>query len=286
MLGFYVMLPAPTTRTGLATEPGSDDELFPDDPQAQGHRSAGRTGDRDWRAEDLVFRDALIAAPKSMSGKSLLDVQLDSRCDSVTRVLALSENQRAKLRLAGQGDVRRFLTRVEELQRVMDLVGADPQRRIEALQELSLLQDRLQIGLFGPSSLFQKVLAEIQDEPAGSGPRPADTALGQIAYRKQVAEVAVRIAQAAQLSPLQEQRLVARLSDTPPPAVTTQYVHYYVLWHLSRIPERELKALFDEPQWQIVRQHREQGERVSAFLRSHGMIADNPLDSKQRELVP
>src|SRR5262245_36898424 len=86
--------------------------------------------------------------------ESLLTLQVDD----VGRVCMLSELQKRKLILAGKGDIKRFLDKVDEKRKKFDKIKSDQNKVGDFYQELQPLQVALNSGLFNEGSLFAKTL--------------------------------------------------------------------------------------------------------------------------------
>ena len=100
-----------------------------------------------------------------------LDRALVVRLERAGRAYRLDPAHRAKLHLAGRGDIKHFLDRVNRRRTAFDAVRADLGAGIDALQRLDPLRDEFRAGPFGPGSLFAKTLARIEaDRPAATGP--------------------------------------------------------------------------------------------------------------------
>ncbi len=94
-------------------------------------------------------------------GQQPLDLLLKMKTEEIARAVDLSETQKGKLLLAGQGDVRRFIDRVDEIKlkyQSNEMFQNDWNR---IFQEIRPLQIALGRGLFGGDSLFAKTLTKM-----------------------------------------------------------------------------------------------------------------------------
>ena len=110
----------------------------------------------DQQVDGWVLIDSVVpppAPPSSTRGLLL-------RIDDLDRVCALSESQKQKLRLAGQGDIKRFFDRVADSSG-SSAGQTDPNQNI--WQEIQPLQIELNTGLFGDESLFAKTIKRTLD---------------------------------------------------------------------------------------------------------------------------
>jgi hypothetical protein len=93
-----------------------------------------------------------------------LDDLLRANVEALAGKYKLSEPQRAKLRLAGRGDIKRFFDNVEERRRDFETDRRDLQAGVAALHRLAPLSQLYRDGPFGDSSLFAKTLRKIRHE--------------------------------------------------------------------------------------------------------------------------
>ena len=97
-----------------------------------------------------------------------LEALLSLSIDEADRTCKLTEAQKKKLRLAGHGDLKRFLGRVEEARRVFRQLNRDQNNVNQLHQETIPLAATLRAGLYGDDSFFGKTLRTTLDpEQAG-----------------------------------------------------------------------------------------------------------------------
>ena len=94
----------------------------------------------------------------------LIESQLGLRIDEIDRACKISPDQRAKLLLAGRGDVKRFMDRVDEKRKKFEEVRKDQNKIGMFHQELQPLRLAFSGGLFGTGSLLEKTLRRTLDE--------------------------------------------------------------------------------------------------------------------------
>jgi hypothetical protein len=93
-----------------------------------------------------------------------LERLLQARVDAATREHRLTRAQRAKLRLAGRGDIKRFFDQVEDRRREFETARRVYRNGLAALRSLEPLTQVFHDGPFGDGSLFAKTLQRINDE--------------------------------------------------------------------------------------------------------------------------
>jgi hypothetical protein len=93
-----------------------------------------------------------------------LEKLLRRRVDAAAREHKLTPPQRAKLQLAGRGDIKRFFDQVEDRRREFETERRVYQNGMAALRRLEPLVQAFRDGPFGDGSLFVKTLQRINDE--------------------------------------------------------------------------------------------------------------------------
>jgi hypothetical protein len=109
--------------------------------------------------------------------RPLLDDSLDRRIEAVHQICRLTDAQKRKLRLAGRGDIKRFLDRIEALRPNLQrsrAVHDDDLRDLElcgnaSFVEAEALRPPRRFGLFEHGSLFSKTLkTSLTEDQAGA----------------------------------------------------------------------------------------------------------------------
>jgi hypothetical protein len=93
-----------------------------------------------------------------------LNTQLRNRLAQVERSLRLSPAQKERLRLAGQGDIKRFFDQVDEHRRVFDRDELDLQEYQEFIRGLAPLCLKFQQRVHFKESFYEKTLKRVQNE--------------------------------------------------------------------------------------------------------------------------
>ena len=89
---------------------------------------------------------------------------LTAKIDVIDRMSQMTPNQKKKLLLAGRGDIKRLLDRVEDERKTFEQVRTDPTRCQEFLIRLQPFRLIIFRGPFGSDSLFAKTLKKIRAE--------------------------------------------------------------------------------------------------------------------------
>src|SRR5262249_12476377 len=95
----------------------------------------------------------------SAATKDRLTADLALRVDDIDRACVITPVQKKKLTLAGQGDIKRYYDRVDELKQKYAGGGASSKTNANTIwQDMQPLQIELLGGLFGPGSIFVKTI--------------------------------------------------------------------------------------------------------------------------------
>jgi hypothetical protein len=98
------------------------------------------------------------------SAQAHLESLLSRKIDEIERLSPMTPIQQKKLLLAGRGDVKRLLDRVEDQRKTFDKLREDPARCEEFLEQLRPLSTQIFRGPFGSESLFGKTLKKLRND--------------------------------------------------------------------------------------------------------------------------
>lgn len=102
--------------------------------------------------------------------KALLDEKLSDRIRAVEKAGPISDEAWRKLRLAGNGDIKRYLDKVEAARAEFEKSRQDFNAGRMALGQLEPLADAYRDGPFGPGSLFEKTLGKARRDSKPAQP--------------------------------------------------------------------------------------------------------------------
>jgi len=199
--------------------------------------------------------------------------QLDVILADVQRVCEaanapLSEIQLKKLRLAARGDIERFLERVEKARKKFDEVRFDQNRINEVFQEIQPLQAKLQAGLFGEESLFEKTMNKTLTQQQNEPRMQLETERRKFRYQAQIGITLAILENGLPLLDEQREKITKLLEDeSQPPKRFSQYDYYYVLLQMAKLPEDKLKGILDETQLKMLQPYLMQARGMEQFLK-------------------
>ena len=244
-------------------------------------------GEDDW---DVPKKDAAQPADEAMTvgdfsqwalnGMTLEQVEANLRSQfavqlqSVTRECGLSAAQQEKVRVAGEGDIRRMTHALEQFRQDFCENGKGQQNARQIVSKMNPLKRKLQSGIFDDSSLFRKVIRQtLKGEQA-------------VRYEKQEGlrrkfryEAKIELALASvdggglTLTADQRQRLLKLIADeTQPPKKPGPYDQVVVFIQAAKLNDAKFKAILDDGQLRSLKQVFQQYEDIAKDLRERGFI--------------
>jgi hypothetical protein len=217
--------------------------------------------------------------------ESLLTMQIEQ----IDRSCHLTESQKKKLRLAGHGDMKRFLDRVEEKRSL--LKGIQDRSKVnEIFQQIQTFQIALNSGLFGEESFFFRTIGRTLNEEQSARYQDALHERKAFVYQAKIDLAVANLGNSLGLSNDQRNRLAKLLlEETRPPRKYGQQAFQVVLFQVAKLPDARLKSILDEAQWRalspsLARWGNETNERL---LRANGYVPeDEPADREANPAQP
>jgi len=213
-------------------------------------------------------------------GRDWFEARLSLRMEEIDRACKLTYPQRAKLRLAGRGDTKRFFDIYDEKRRKFQSLKHDQNRINEIFQEIRPLQEMIAGGAFNRGSIFDKTIR--------STLTPEQTSrFDEVARERRAARYRARVELAVEmidgyvgLAADRRRQLVDVIAgETKVPPRTGQYEFYLVIYQAGQIPEEKIRPLFDEAQWKVMSQLLRQAKQYESFLKAGGML-ETPAGEK------
>jgi hypothetical protein len=197
-----------------------------------------------------------------------LAAKLAAQLAELEQECGLTDVQRKKLELAGRGDIKRFLDRLDNASRDWE-AGEVPHN---VALELAALDELLSTGIFGEGSLFDKILSTtLSNEPQRSLYQQSIARRNLIRYRDAVRASVRSLAPVLRLSNRQCGELSELiLAETVPPLRFGQSDYAMVCYQLSKVPQEKVKAVVAETQWKDLSQHISAWADSKRFLNREG----------------
>lgn len=213
---------------------------------------------------------------KFSTARKTLQKKLDAKLKVMTRVCKVTEAQRMKMNLAGQGDIHAFMRECEVIQR-----GFDPQDQNQInniWQEVQPLRNKFNGNLFGQESMFERVLASCLSEDQYDSMRKREAETRKFAIETSIRQMISQIDEASPLTNENRDKLTELLvKEIPVPASMQsaqqkQMAMQYVMYACNNVDEDDLKPCFDEDGWKRFRQAMRNSRGLKQHFRQTGMI--------------
>jgi len=180
---------------------------------------------------------------------------LQLRLEAMDRAVSLSEPQRSKLALAGEGDIHRFFA---EYERVRDgctfgQISRDDLQKL--MTKAQPLQKRYQSGLHGRGSLFDKTVASLLTGQQRERLDAMRKERRRREYRDRIRIALMILDRKLPMTAAQREELTELLIEhTPPPRrYGNQNAQLaMVLGQFAKLPNDRLRAVFGDDQWGVM----------------------------------
>ena len=204
-----------------------------------------------------------------------LDQLLDLRIDYLDRACKLTDAQKMKLKLAGRGDIKRFVDLYEKIKRKFELVKNDQQKMQEIWQDINPLQMMWQFGLFDEDSFLGKSLHNTLTAEQFGHYDAVARERRVFRHRASIEAAVAALEQNMPLRDVQRREFVTLLTKlTKPPHKSGVYNYQVLMYQLSQLPEEKLKPLFDDAQWKIISQQFNNFKGMRQWLKQSGQLPE------------
>jgi hypothetical protein len=207
--------------------------------------------------------------------ENTLKVFLALQVRAVARACELSPAQREKIELAGECDRKRMLRAIDELRERFRQAGQDQETYSRLINEGSTMQNALQTGIYGESSLYQKVLRQTLKGDQSLRYEKQERERRKFRYEAKIELVMSNLESSISLTADQRKRLVKLLVDeTEPPKKFGPYDIYVVFYQLGKLGDAKLKPILEESQRQSLNRLVNQYRGMERTLKAQGILGD------------
>jgi hypothetical protein len=206
-------------------------------------------------------------------GRESLDSVLKLRLDSLERAGGLSKAQIEKLQLAGRADITRFVGKVDALKEECRGMDVNNQNFQNIWPKISALQTELNSGLLNNKSLYSKALEKMsRADPSAPFVKP-ERERRKFRHRAALEMAVSTLEFGVPLTDVQRRKFIDLLvKETEPPKRYGDQDIYVVFYQASKLDAGKLKPIFDDAQWQALREMFDRAKSMEAHLRSQGYI--------------
>ncbi len=178
-----------------------------------------------------------------------VESRLTLEIERIERSCRITEEQKRKLQLAGRGDLKRTLDRVDEVRKRLRETKGNPAQREAIEAEMQLLHTELREELPLRGSMWAKTLKRTLGDDQIAAYREGLRDSRRFRFRAQVDLVVEVFDMAAGCSDEQRQRLTKLLLEETRLPSRSDEEFQVVLAQACRVPEAKLRPIFDDSQW-------------------------------------
>jgi hypothetical protein len=199
-----------------------------------------------------IVEEAWAFGMDRAEAQAMLEARLTMEIERIERSCRITEGQKKQLQLAGRGDLKRFLDRVDEVRRSRPAPKGGPGQANAIQQEMEPLERQLRAGLHREGSMFAKTLKRALSDDQVSAYREGLRESRRFRHRARVDLVVGILDMAAGCTDEQRQRLTQLLlQETRLPSQADED-DIVVLAQAARLPEARIRPIFDDSQWRAV----------------------------------
>jgi hypothetical protein len=213
----------------------------------------------------------------AQQARKRLETQLTLRIDELDRACQLTEEQKKKLQLAGQGDIKRLYDDTAIIRQKFDKLRNDQNAINQIFQEIQPLQARISAGIFRAESFYQKSVLKILGAEQAAKMAQLDLDRRIFRYHANILLTLTVVDAGVPLRDEQRQKLIKLLQEeTKPPKRFGQYDSYVVMLQMSKLPPEKIKAILDETQWKAMQGQFQQAKGLELYLQQNGILDQVP----------
>ena len=227
--------------------------------------------------ERLVFRNHRT----EKAARASLEQRLKAKIDRLDRTAKLTEQQKKKLRLAGQGDIALLLASTARFER--DFGGVAMQDRdqlMRMLQELRPIQKRMTTDIFVEGSVFDRVWLGMQDAKQKQRFQQAKRRVMHNFYKGAAKHAITKIERQMPLAPKQREQLMdLMLAETNMPKIRNfsssrngaKYMVAFAIYQLAK-HRPELAQILKKQQLEAIKPTLKQAMAMEETLTEAGYL--------------
>jgi hypothetical protein len=214
------------------------------------------------------------------------DSQLALHLDAIDRTCHLTDEQKKKLQLVGQGDIKTVFDHFETAKFRFNQLDNDIQRLNEIMQEIRPMQ--MSGGPFDESSLFFRCLRHTLNDEQRAKFEAVERERREHRHRAQIELVVGMLEQTAPLQDAQRRAFVELLTTEIKPArsYSGTYGYYLLMSRLDRIPEEKMKPLLSATQWKALQGQIAQYKGIVPNLRQSGYLVEDDDEAETTPAAP
>ena len=180
------------------------------------------------------------------AARTQINNMLKLRMLEIGTVCQLTEEQKQKLMLAASGDIHRFFSAVDAVRQLSDEAKNDQ----HFWRHIGPLQMKMSAGLFNNDSLFAKTLDTALSPEQLAKYKVVTDERRAFTLKAQSEQAVLTLEQSLPLRADQRERLIKLMIEEH--ASKPEQQGFQLLYEIFRIPEKKLRAIFDDTQWKLI----------------------------------
>ena len=177
----------------------------------------------------------------------------DRRLEIVGRTCKLTREQRSKLYLAGQGDIKRLVDRVEAKRARFLEVKGNPVELNQFIRELATIRTAIRADGFSDNLIFIKTLKSTLTPEQLIAYEKAEREDWLDRHHQSITLILNAESRRLKLDPQQKQKFAELLEEgirpIKPVGAWEPSVELHIMYSLAQLPEDQLRTIFSEDQW-------------------------------------
>lgn len=212
-------------------------------------------------------------AANAQAGRERIKARLKIHLDELDRICSLTPEQKQKLTLAAQGDMKRLFDQIEVVRIKFRAVRKNQNAFNEIWNDINPLRQKVNSDLFSDRSFYGKTLRSTLTPEQFANYEVMVNERKQFRYRASIAVAFTNLEKIVPLKNSQRQVLMEMvLLETKPPRSFGSHDYQFVVLQLSRFPEDRFKKVLDDRQWKLLEGHIAQYRGLEQALIQQGII--------------
>ena len=203
--------------------------------------------------------------------KKAVEQQLKLAIETIAKDCEISDEQREKLKLAGEMDMARMFAKFDEVRAQFKFENRNDINKL--MQKVSPFQQKLQAGLFGSDSLLRRTSKTLLDPTQLELLEEKERQRLKFYFSAEMKQTIARLERQAPLRKSQREAMLKLIEDEleTPLVMDKRYMRYFAMYSLAQLKPK-LDDILNERQLAALKPTFQQGERMERTLKSRGMI--------------
>ncbi|WP_139228637.1 hypothetical protein [Planctomicrobium piriforme] len=229
--------------------------------------------------DESQFRQMIFPnSPSQESFEKSMESRLKLQLEAILQAGALTPAQRSKLELAGRGDIHSFIRTVDSMQDEYLGKRLSNQEYMEFHQKTQPLRGEAVALLSTRESLLQKVIPSTLSSEHLAAYTQQQRDRMRRRYRAAVKSTLVLLNTQLPLTADQRTKFEDLILEKTTPSMDWNdepLQNYFVLYHIAKIPEADLRPIFDEQELKVIQRLQQRGRGYAAALKRQGLLPDS-----------